>query len=155
MLSLEASPNVAMVSLTKEVKSMVQNKYTKIAIVALIVSSFLGALLLGSIYEMFSKKVDMGLLVWFFAFLVPLGVIINLFVAYKIFRGSSRFIKFAFWMYVIQIIGFETPHLGFSITLGFSFNITWSLYYVSIIFNLFAILMAVILYKAMRNASET
>jgi hypothetical protein len=134
---------------------LVKNKYTKIAIVALIVSSFLGALLLGSIYGMFSKKVDMGLLVWFFALLIPLGVIINLFVAYKIFRGSLRFIKFAFWMYVIQIIGFETPHLEFSITLGFSFNITWSLFDVSVIFNLFAILMAVILYKAMRNDNET
>ena len=134
---------------------MVENKYTKIAIVALIVSSFLGALLLGSIYEMFSKNVDMGLLVWFFALLIPLGVIINLFVAYKIFRGSLRFIKFAFWMYVIQLIGFETSHLGFSITLGFSFNITWSLFDVNVIFNLFAILMAVILYKAMHNDNET
>jgi hypothetical protein len=134
---------------------LVKNKYTKIAIVALIVSSFLGALLLGSIYGMFSKKIDMGLLVWLFALLIPLGVIINLFVAYKIFRGSLRFIKFAFWMYVIQIIGFETPHLEFSITLGFSFNITWSLFDVSVIFNLFAILMAVILYKAMRNDNET
>ncbi|MFT5314089.1 MAG: hypothetical protein ACI8Z9_002588, partial [Paraglaciecola sp.] len=100
-----------------------QNKYTKMAIIALIVSSFLGALLLGSTYEFFSEKTDMGVLGWFFAFLVPLGVIINLFVAYKIFRGSLRFIKFAFWIYVLQIIGFETPHLGFSITLGFSFNI--------------------------------
>jgi hypothetical protein len=134
---------------------LVENKYTKIAIVALIVSSFLGALLLGSIYEMFSKNVDMGLLVWFFALLIPLGVIINLFVAYKIFRGSLIFIKFAFWMYVIQLIGFETSHLGFSITLGFSFNITWSLFDVNVIFNLFAILMAVILYKAMHNDNET
>jgi hypothetical protein len=125
------------------------------AIIALIVSSFLGALLLGSTYEFFSEKTDMGVLGWFFAFLVPLGVIINLFVAYKIFRGSLRFIKFAFWIYVLQIIGFETPHLGFSITLGFSFNITWSVYDVSIIFNLFAILMSVILYKAMRNVNET
>lgn len=132
-----------------------QNKYTKMAIIALIVSSFLGALLLGSTYEFFSEKTDMGVLGWFFAFLVPLGVIINLFVAYKIFRGSLRFIKFAFWIYVLQIIGFETPHLGFSITLGFSFNITWSVYDVSIIFNLFAILMSVILYKAMRNVNET
>jgi hypothetical protein len=133
----------------------VQNKYTKMAIIALIVSSFLGALLLGSVYDFFSEKTDMGVLGWFFAFLVPLGVIINLFVAYKIFRGSLRFIKFAFWIYVLQIIGFETPHLGFSITLGFSFNITWSVYDVSIIFNLFAILMSVILYKAMCNANET
>jgi hypothetical protein len=133
----------------------VQNKYTKMAIIALIVSSFLGALLLGSTYEFFSEKTDMGVLGWFFAFLVPLGVIINLFVAYKIFRGSLRFIKFAFWIYVLQIIGFETPHLGFSITLGFSFNITWSVYDVSIMFNLFAILMSVILYKAMRNVNET
>lgn len=125
------------------------------AIIALIVSSFLGALLLGSIYDFFSEKTDMGVLGWFFAFLVPLGVIINLFVAYKIFRGSLRFIKFAFWIYVLQIIGFETPHLGFSITLGYSFNITWSVYDVSIIFNLFAILMSVILYKAMCNANET
>ncbi|WP_257324049.1 hypothetical protein [Pseudoalteromonas rhizosphaerae] len=125
------------------------------AIIALIVSSFLGALLLGSVYDFFSEKTDMGVLGWFFAFLVPLGVIINLFVAYKIFRGSLRFIKFAFWIYVLQIIGFETPHLGFSITLGFSFNITWSVYDVSIIFNLFAILMSVILYKAMCNANET
>jgi hypothetical protein len=134
---------------------LVQNKYTKMAIIALIVSSFLGALLLGSVYDFFSEKTDMGVLGWFFAFLVPLGVIINLFVAYKIFRGSLRFIKFAFWIYVLQIIGFETPHLGFSITLGFSFNITWSVYDVSIIFNLFAILMSVILYKAMCNANET
>jgi hypothetical protein len=133
----------------------VQNKYTKMAIIALIVSSFLGALLLGSTYEFFSEKTDMGVLGWFFAFLVPLGVIINLFVAYKIFRGSLRFIKFAFWIYILQMIGFETPHLGFSITLGFSFNITWSVYDVSIIFNLFAILMSVILYKAMRNVNET
>jgi hypothetical protein len=125
------------------------------AIIALIVSSFLGALLLGSTYEFFSEKTDMGVLGWFFAFLVPLGVIINLFVAYKIFRGSLRFIKFAFWIYILQMIGFETPHLGFSITLGFSFNITWSVYDVSIIFNLFAILMSVILYKAMRNVNET
>ena len=132
-----------------------QNKYTKMAIIALIVSSFLGALLLGSTYEFFSEKTDMGVLGWFFAFLVPLGVIINLFVAYKIFRGSLRFIKFAFWIYILQMIGFETPHLGFSITLGFSFNITWSVYDVSIIFNLFAILMSVILYKAMRNVNET
>lgn len=53
------------------------------------------------------------------------------------------------------MIGFETPNLGFSITLGFSFNITWSVYDVSIILNLFAILMSVILYKAMRNDNES
>jgi hypothetical protein len=134
---------------------MVQNKYTKIAINALIISSILGSLLLGSVYEIFSNSENMELLGWIFAFFVPLGIVINLFVAYKIYQGSFRFIKFAFWMYLLQILGFETPNLGFSITLGFSFNITWSVYDVSIVFNLFAILMSVILYKAMRHDNET
>ncbi len=134
---------------------MVQNKYTKIVIYALIISSVLGSLLLGSVYEFFSNSENIEILGWFFAFFVPLGIVINLFVAYKIHRGNSKFIKFAFWMYLLQILGLDTPNFGFSITLGFSFNITWSVYDVSIVFNLFAILMSVILYKAMRHANET
>ncbi|MBD1390661.1 hypothetical protein IC617_14580 [Neiella sp. HB171785] len=134
---------------------MVQNKYTRIAIIALIVSSVLGVLILGSLYQYFSQLTDMSFFSLFFALLVPLGVLINLFVAYKIHKGSFKFIKLAFWLYIIQVLGFETPNYGFSFTLGFSFNITWSIYDVSIIINLFAILMSIILYKALRSNDET
>ncbi|XOV80631.1 MAG: hypothetical protein ACFHVJ_06705 [Aestuariibacter sp.] len=134
---------------------MAQNKYTKIAVIALILSSVLGILIHGSIYEFTSNTVSIEPIGWLFAFLVPLGVAINLFVAYKIHKGHLRFIKFAFWMYVIQVIGFETPNLGFSITLGFSFNIVWSVFDVSIVFNLFAIFLSLILFKAMHNGSES
>lgn len=134
---------------------MVQNKYTKIAIYALIISSILGSLLIGSVYEFFSNSEGIEFFSWFLVLLVPLGIVINLYVAYKIHRGSLGFIKFAFWMYLLQILGLDSPNFEFSITLGFSFNITLSVYDVSIVFNLFAILMSVILYKAMRHANET
>ena len=89
-----------------------------------------------------------------FLLLTVLGICINLFVAYKIFQGKIGFIKLAFWVYVVQILSFDIGDWAFSLLLGFSFHISFSIGDSSITVNFFAILMAFLLFKAMQSANK-
>ena len=131
------------------------NKYSKLAAVALIISSILSMFVLGNTILVFSGHENIEWLWLLMVLLIPIGVLINLFIAFKIYRGSFKYIKVAFWLYVLQIVSFETLNFSFYLSLGFTLLISWSIGSVTIALNLFAILMSVLLYKVMRNVGET
>ena len=133
---------------------MEKNKYSKVAVVALVISSILSASLLGTTFLIFTDHENIEPLILLMAFLIPIGVLVNLFIAYKIYRGSLKSIKVAFWLYILQIISFETLNFSFYLSLGFTLLISWSIGSVTITFNLFAIFMSVLLYKVMNNVDE-
>lgn len=134
---------------------MEQNKYSKLAVIALIISSILSVFVLGTTVLVFSGHENIEWLWLLMAFLIPIGVLVNLFIAFKIYRGSFKYIKVAFWLYILQIISFETLNFSFYLSLGFTILISWSICSVTITFNLFAIFMSVLLYKVMKNVDET
>ena len=84
-----------------------------------------------------------------------LGICIDLFVAYMIFQGKTGFIKLSFWLYVVQILSFDIGDWGFSFIWGFTFHILISIGDALITVNLFAILMAFLLFKAMQSVNKT
>lgn len=134
---------------------MEQNKYSKLAVVALIISSVLSMFVLGTTILVFSDYENIEWLWLLMAILIPFGVLVNLFVAFKIHRGSFKYIKVAFWLYILQIVSFETLNFSFYLSLGFTLLISWSIGSVTISLNLFAIFMSILLYKVMRNVDET
>ena len=134
---------------------MEQNKYSKLAIVALIVSSVLSAFVLGTTALMLLDHENIEPLALLMGPLILFGVLINLFIAFKIYRGSFKYIKVAFWLYIIQVVSIETLNFSFYLSLGFTVLISWSIGSVTIALNLFAIFMSVLLYKVKKNVHET
>tara|TARA_B100001063_G_C16624110_1_gene482254 strand:+ start:76 stop:480 length:405 start_codon:yes stop_codon:yes gene_type:complete len=134
---------------------MEQNKYSKIAMLALIFSSILSAFVLGTLVLAVSGHENTEWLWLQMVLLIPIGVLINLFIAFKIYKGSFKYIKVAFWLYIIQIVSIETLNFTFYLSLGFTFLISWSIGNVTITLNLFAIFMSALLYKVMKNVDET
>lgn len=130
---------------------LIQNRHTKIAFYALIIASILSSTTIFSLLSMLSHVEGVILLL----LLTPLIICINLFVAYKIYQGEVSFIRFSFWLYVIQIVGFEIGGWGFSFLLGFTFHLTWAIGESSITINFFAILMSVLLFKAIKGSNKT
>jgi len=131
---------------------LIQNRYTRIAFYALIVASILSVLVSSSLLALLPDADGVTLLL---VLLTPLLIFINLFVAYKIRQGDKSFIKLAFWLYVIQIVSFDIGGLAFSLLLGFTFHLSWAIGESSITINFFAILMSVLLFKAMKSVNET
>ena len=132
--------------------TLIQNSYTKAAFAALIIASVLSLVVSLSLLQSFFEA---NRIAQIFLLLTVLGICINLFVAYKIFQGKIGFIKLAFWVYVVQILSFDIGDWAFSLLLGFSFHISFSIGDSSITVNFFAILMAFLLFKAMQSANKT
>ena len=128
---------------------MDRNKYIKAAAFALIVAAILSLVVTIGLFEHFSETSGINLV---FMLLIPVAIAFNLFAAYKIYTGNLKFIKYVLWLYIAQIVGFETSEWAFSLLLGFSLHISWSIDTVSITINLFALLMSVLLLKSMRSA---
>lgn len=139
-------------ALNQRVTALIQNSYTKAAFIALLVASGLSVVVGFSFFTLLPEAKGLTLIL---LLLTPLAIFINLFVAYKIYQGKNRFIKFAFWVYVVQIVGFDIGGWAFSLLLGFTFHISWAVGSSSITINFFAILMSVLLFKAMQSASKT
>lgn len=130
---------------------MEHNKYTKASVLALLIAAVLNMIVVGSIlYNGISEfKVLIN-----FLFFSSLAILFNLFFAYKVHKANFTYVKYAFWIYLIQIFGFESSHFGFSLIAGFRFFITWSIDDFALTINLFALFMSVLLLKAMRDAGK-
>lgn len=134
---------------------MIQNKYTKATIIALITSSGLSFVLLFIVLGQGTELSNTGSSEWSLILLVSLGILINLFLAYKIYRGRVVFVKIAFWLYVLQILSLETPDHALSLMLGSSFSVTWLFGDVSFTLNLFAVAMSILIFTAIRSETQT
>jgi hypothetical protein len=134
---------------------MEQNKYGKIAIVALIIASILSAAVLGASSFLFLGHESAELFVIVMSLLGLIVIFINLFIAFKVYKGNFKCIKVAFWLYVVQILSIEALNFSFYFSLGFTLLLSWSIGSVTVTLNLFAIFMSVLLYKVMKNVGET
>ena len=135
-----------------EVQAMEHNIYTKLSIIALIVAAALGVVVNIGIMSYIPSLEGVGLVL---VMLLAFSLCFHLFAAYKIYLKKFKFIKFIFWLYILQVIGVQTAEWAFSLQVGFSFFINWEIGSVSVAFNLFALLMSSLLYKAMCSARET
>lgn len=131
------------------------NQYGKIAIVALAISSILSASALGATSLFFSGLENAEPLFIVMSILALIVIFINLFIAFNVYKGNFKFIKIAFWIYVLQIVSFETLSFSFYLSLGFTLLISWSIGSVTVTLNLFAIIMSVLLYKVMKSVHGT
>ncbi|AMJ93312.1 hypothetical protein AVL56_02665 [Alteromonas stellipolaris] len=134
---------------------MVQNKYGKIAIVALVISSALSTLVLVGTLKFFSNYENTDPLLVTMTLLVLIVIFINLFIAFKVYKGNFKGIKIAFWIYVLQILSIKTLSFSFYLSLGFTLLVSWSIGSITLTFNLFAIFMSVLLYKVMSSVRGT
>ena len=134
---------------------MVQNKYGKIAIVALVISSALSTLVLVGTLKFFSNYENTDPLLVTMTLLVLIIIFIDLFIAFKVYKGNFKGIRIAFWIYVLQILSIKTLSFSFYLSLGFTLLVSWSIGSITLTFNLFAIFMSVLLYKVMSSVRGT
>jgi hypothetical protein len=134
---------------------MEQEKYRKIAIVALVISSALSAFVLVGTSLLFSDNENAELIMIAMSLLGLIVIAINLLIALQVYRGNFKGIKIAFWIYVFQILSIESLNFSFYLSLGFTLLVSWKVGSVTLTFNLFAIFMSVLLYKVMSGVRGT
>jgi len=103
---------------------MEHNRYTKASVLALLIGSVLSVAVVGGL--LYKGVGEFGSLMYF-VLLSILSMFFNLFLAYKIQKGHFVYVRYALWIYLIQILSFESSQFGFSLIVGFRFFITWSI----------------------------
>lgn len=125
--------------------------FTIATIVALILASLLGMLLSLNLFLNIGKINGLNNV---FLFLFPVVSIFNLIVAFTIFKLNFRYVKLAFWIYAVQIVGIHIQSWALSFVLGFGYHISFNLGFANITLNLFALVMALLLFKVTRYADK-
>jgi hypothetical protein len=78
-------------------------------------------------------------------------LVLNTYFAYRIYKLSEKALTLSLWLYGLQIVGIETEHLSFSLSLGLQLTFSWSVESVSISVNLASIIIWLIVYSALKS----
>jgi len=81
-------------------------------------------------------------------------LILNIYFAYRIYKLSKKALVLCLWLYGLQIVGFETEQLMFSMSFGLQLNFSWSFDRFSFSVNLAAIIILFIVYSALKSVSK-
>lgn len=126
------------------------NFNTKLAYWAMAVSSLIGVVTMTLVAsQLIPNQSATYMYILVFALLVIL--VLNTYFAYKIYKLSEKALTLSLWLYGLQIVGFETEHLTFSLSCGLQLTFSWSVESVSISVNLAAIIIWLIVYSALKS----
>lgn len=128
------------------------NKYTKTSYWLLAISSLVGFVFMGMFLP--SLGGDQPVLIYGIAILLSIMLLLNTYFAYRIFKKSTRTLKLCLWLYGIQIIGFETENWALSLNFGMNASLTWSYESTNITFNILAIIIWFVIFKALRSVTK-
>lgn len=128
------------------------NKYTKLSYWLLVISSLFGFIFMGIF--LLGLGGGQSLLIYGLAFLLSLMLILNTYFAYRIFKKSNRALKLCLWLYGFQIIGFESENWALSLNFGINTSITWSNGSTNITFNVLAVIIWFVIFKALRSVTK-
>lgn len=78
-------------------------------------------------------------------------LVLNTYFAYKIYKLSEKALTLSLWLYSLQVVGFETEHLTFSLSCGLQLTFSWSVGSVSLSVNLASIIIWLIVYSALKS----
>ena len=127
------------------------NKYTKLSYWILAISSIIGFIVMGMLIP--SVTQNQPVLMYILVSVLSTMLLLNTFFAYKVFKRSVSALKWCLWLYGLQIIGFESANWAFSLTFGLQFTITWAIGETSVTFNLMAIVIWFLVFKALRSVN--
>ena len=126
------------------------NRDTKVALIALIIASVLSLYVSVEVTKSIFTAEERNFQ-FLFNLLTPIFILVNIALVYAMHKGKLFVLKIAFWLYVVQVIGFEIGEWGFSLLMGFNITLTWEIGDSLIVINMFAALMSVLLYRAIRS----
>ncbi len=123
------------------------NKYTKLSYWTLAISSVVGFVAMGMLIPSVTQNqmISMYILIS----VLSAMLLLNTYLAYKIFKRSVSALKWCLWLYGLQIIGFETANWGFSLIFGLQLTISWAIGESSLTINLMAIIIWFLVFNAL------
>ncbi|SEA98428.1 hypothetical protein SAMN04488051_11182 [Alkalimonas amylolytica] len=127
------------------------NKYTILTYWTLALSSVVGFVVMGMLIP--SATQNQTLLMYILISVLSVMLLLNTYLAYKVFKRSVFALKWCLWLYGLQIIGFETANWGFSLIFGLQINISWAIGESSLTINLMAIIIWFLVFKALRSVN--
>jgi hypothetical protein len=80
-------------------------------------------------------------------------LLLNTYLAYKVFKRSYSALKWCLWLCGLQIIGFESADWAFSLIFGLQLTISWEIGESSLTINLMAIIIWLLVFKALRSVN--
>ena len=128
------------------------NKYTIAMYSVLGVSSFIGFYVLGMLYTTFGN--DQPLLTYVVVGILSVMLLLNTYFAYLIYKGSLRALRFSFWLYAVQILGFDTGYWALSLNFGMNLSISFNYETTDVTINMLAIIICVIAHLAYRSIAK-
>jgi hypothetical protein len=129
------------------------NFKTTLAYWTLAVSSLVGAMTMALVVpQLITSGSETSMYVLVSALLVML--ILNTYFAYSIYQRSEKALTLCLWLYGLQIIGFKTEYLSFSLSFGFQLTFSWSFDSFSFSVNLAAIIIWFIVYSALKSVRK-
>lgn len=129
------------------------NKYTKISYWILGGSSLVGFAFIGILLSSLTDA--QPLLVYGISALLSSMLILNTYFAYRIFKKSTKALRLSLWLYGLQIIGFESENWELSLNFGMNVSVTWSYGTTNITFNLLAIIIFLVVFKALKSVKNS
>lgn len=129
------------------------NFKTRLAYWAVALSSVIGVVSLTLIASQLITTATATLVYVLIYFLFAM-LILNTFFAYKIHKRSKKALMLCLLLYGIQIFGFETEHLAFSLNFGFQLTISVPFYRFSLSANFAAVIIWLIVYSALKSVRK-
>lgn len=130
------------------------NMYTKLSYWTLALSSVAGFVAMSMLILSVTQNQMFSMYILISALSTML--LLNTYLAYKVFKRSFSALKWCLWLYGLQIVGFETAHWSFSLIFGLQLSISWTIGDFSLAINFMAIVILFLVFKAIRsvNAAE-
>ena len=125
------------------------NKYTKTSYWLLAASSISGFIMMGMLLP--SLMGNQLILTYIVVSVLSLMLLLNTYLAYQVFKKNKSALKWCLWLYGLQVVGFESANWGLSLTFGMQLTVTWSIGEANITFNLLAIVIWFVVYKALHS----
>jgi len=122
------------------------NKYTIATFSILGISSLIGFYFIGMMYTLFGNEEP--LLIYVVAGILSVMFLLNTYFAYLIFKRSLRALRFSFWLYAAQILGFDTGNWALSLNFGMNLSISFSYETTEVTINILAIIICVVAHLA-------
>jgi len=83
-------------------------------------------------------------------FVLSIMLLLNMYLAFRIYKKSTRALKACLWLYGLQILAsYETDNSSYSLNLGMNISLNWSYKSLSISINILALMIFLVVFMAL------